>query len=301
MDNWFTENILNPSLRLIKNDYKIKRFYFFPGLLSVVFVSVLLVYQSIYTYSVLLGKTDMTLEWILSLFHSEYITQLLIASLVFVLCYVILVPIFEWSLIRYIDRKDCEANPSRSDSFGHGIVRFAPLFEFNNIFSMFKFMSIVNGFLFALRFLGIEYASFLSVVFFIAFLFSIILNILISYASYEIVLEWKWVFESIGVSSQIALLNIKTTIKLYIFMFIMNIKVLINFFVFLIFPILSAFIIGFISSQVFVMIIFVILALIFIFLICMLGYMAGVLEIFTTAVWYHAYIEGKKKLDDSKV
>jgi hypothetical protein len=81
----------------------------------------------------------------------------------------------------------------------------------------------------------------------------------------------------------------------------MNIKVLINFFVFLIFPILSAFIIGFISSQVFVMIIFVILALIFIFLICMLGYMAGVLEIFTTAVWYHAYIEGKKKLDDSKV
>jgi cbb3-type cytochrome oxidase subunit 3 len=29
--------------------------------------------------------------------------------------------------------------------------------------------------------------------------------------------------------------------------------------------------------------------------------MAGVLEIFTTAIWYNAYREGKKKLDDSKV
>ena len=39
MDNSFTQNILNPSLKLIKEDYKIKRFYFFPGLLSVIFIS----------------------------------------------------------------------------------------------------------------------------------------------------------------------------------------------------------------------------------------------------------------------
>lgn len=300
MDNSFTENILNPSLQLIKNDSRIKRFYFFPGLLSVIFISVLLVYQTIYTYSVLLGKKDIALEWILSFFHSQYLSEILIASAIFIVCYIILIPIFEWSLIRYIDVSKDES-ASRSDSFGHGIMRFAPLFEFNNIFNMFKFMSILNGFLFALRFLGIEYASLLALIFMVAFFFSIILNILISYARYEIVLEWKWVFEAIGISSQIALLNIKTTIKLYIFMFIMNIKVLINFVIFLIFPILSAFIIGFISSQFFITVIFVILAIIFIFLLCMLGYMAGVLEIFTTAIWYNAYKQGKQKLDDSKV
>lgn len=299
MDNSFTEDILNPSLQLIKNDSRIKRFYFFPGLLSVIFISVLLVYQTVYTYSVLLGKKDIALEWILSFFHSQYIPGVLIFSAIFIVCYIILIPIFEWGLIRYIDASKDEP-ASRSDSFGHGIMRFAPLFEFNNIFNMFKFMSIINGFLFSLRFLGIEYASPLAIIFMIAFLFSIILNILISYARYEIVLEWKSVFEAIGISSQIAFLNIKTTIKLYIFMFIMNIKVLVNFVVFLIFPILSAFIIGFISSQFFIAIIFIILALIFIFLLCMLGYMAGVLEIFTTAIWYNAYKQGKKKLDDSK-
>ena len=266
----------------------------------VIFLSVLLVYQSVYTYSILLGKKDIALEWILSFFHSQFLSEVLIASAIFIVCYIILIPIYEWSLIRYID-KSSQGEASRSDSFGHGIMRFAPLFEFNNIFNMFKFMSIVNGYLFALRFLGIEYVSFLSIFFTIAFLFSIILNILIAYARYEIVLEWKWVFEAIWASSQIALLNIKTTVKLYVFMFIMNIKVIINFFVFLVFPILSAFIIGFISSQIFITIMFIILWCIFLFLICMLGYMAGVLEIFTTAIWYNAYKEWKKKLEDTEI
>ncbi len=103
---------------------------------------------------------------------------------------------------------------------------------------MFKLTSILNGFLFTLRFLGLDYISILFIIFSIAFFFSIFLNILIAYAKYEIILENKSVFEAIGVSSQIALLNIKTTLKLYFFMFIMNIKVILNFIVFLIFPLL---------------------------------------------------------------
>jgi hypothetical protein len=95
MDTSFTDTIINPSLKLIKDDNRIKHFYFFPGLLSVIFISVLLVYQVIYTYSVLLGKEDMTLEWILSFFHSQYISEVLIASGVFIIFYIILIPIYE--------------------------------------------------------------------------------------------------------------------------------------------------------------------------------------------------------------
>lgn len=95
MDESFTRNILNPTLKLIREDTKVKRFYFFPGLLSVVFISVLLVYQAVYTYSVLLGKTDMTAQFILNIFHSAYITEILIFSGIFIICYILLVPIFE--------------------------------------------------------------------------------------------------------------------------------------------------------------------------------------------------------------
>lgn len=300
MNNTFTKNILSPSLELIRNDAKIKKFYFFPGLLSVIFISVLLLYQVVYTYSVLLWKKEAVFEVLLNIFHSQYITQALITAGIFVLCYIVMIPVFEGGLIKYID-KAIWKKASCSDSLWHGIVRFAPLFEFNNIFNMFKFMSIVNGFLFALRFLGLEYLSLLSIGFSIAFLFSIILNILTSYARYEIVLENKTVFQAIGSSSQIALLNLKTTIKLYILMFIMNIKVIINFIVFLIFPILSAFIIGFVSSQAFLAITSFILWTIFIFLILVLWYMAAVLEVFTTSIWYNAYKQGKQKLDDSNI
>ncbi len=297
MDSHFTKNILLPSLQMIRSDSKIKRFYFFPGLLSVIFLSVLLVYQVIYTYVVLLGKKDKILEPILQIIHSEYLSSIIIVSTIFVILYVILIPIFEWALIRYIKQKS-QWDASRSDSMWFGIFRFYPLFEFNNIFNMFKFISIINGFLFSLRFLWLQYFSILSIFFSIAFLFSVILNILIAYARYEIVLENKWVFEAIGSSSQIALLNIKTTFQLYILMFIMNIKVLINFIIFLIFPMLAAFIAGFISSQIFTVIAFSVLWILFFIFIIILGYMAAVLEIFTTAIWYYAYEDGKKKLKE---
>ncbi len=299
MDQSFTQNILNPSLELIRNDSKIKRFYFFPGLLSVIFLSVLLLYQVVYTYVILLGRKDDALELILQFFHSDYLSETLIVSTIFVILYIILIPIFEWWLIQYIDKKSGGESASRSDSIWFGVFRFYPLFEFNNTFNMFKFISIINGYLFTLRFLGLEYLTSLSIVFTIAFLFSIILNILIAYARYEIVLAGKWVFEAIGWSSQIALLNIKTTLRLYVLMFIMNIKVIFNFIVFLIFPILSAFIVGFISSQTFATIAFVILWILFLFLLLVLGYMTAVLDVFTTSIWYNAYKQWKKKLEDS--
>ncbi|MDA9129255.1 hypothetical protein N9J72_02140 [Candidatus Gracilibacteria bacterium] len=295
----FKQNILAPSLEIIRDDSKIKKFYFFPGLFSVVFLGVLFLYQVAYTYVVLLGREEEAFSIILSYFHSEYLTLYIIIAVVFVIFYLILIPIFEGALIQYIDsRKDGKA--SRSDALGVGIFRFYALFEFNNIFNMFKFISIVNGFLFSLRFLGIEYLTGLAIFFVVAFLFSFIVNIVVAYARYEIVLQKKGTFEAIGVSSQISLLNIKTTLKLYFLMFIMNIKVMINFLLFLVFPLFAVFVTGFLTSTIFTTIALFVLGIVFLFLLLVLGYMAAVLDIFTTAIWYHAYKEGKAKLELSE-
>ncbi len=295
----FKENILLPSLETIKSDAKIKKFYFFPGLLSVIFLWVLLLYQVVYTYVVLLGRKEQAFEVILSFFHSDYLSYLIIVSAIFVVFYIILIPIFEWALIQYIDKRQ-RGEASRSDSIGVWVFRFYPLFEFNNIFNMFKFISIINWYLFSLRFLWLEYLKVLSIFFVIAFFFSLIVNIIVAYARYEIVLQKKWVFEAIWVSSQISLLNIKTTIKLYFLMFIMNMKVMLNFIVFLVFPLFAVFVTGFLSSNIFTTIALFLLGAIFIFLLLVLGYMAAVLDIFTTSIWYHAYREWKDKLTASE-
>jgi hypothetical protein len=296
MDANFTQQILIPSLELIRSDTKIKRFYFLPWLLSVIFLSVLLVYQSVYTYVELLWNRDQLLQVLLDIFHSQYMTEILITSVIFILFYVIATPIFEGALIRYI--KDSESGvASRSDAFWFWLVRFYAVFEYNNIFNMFKLTSILNAFLFSLRYLGVNYIEVLAIIFFIAFLFSLILNILIAYARYEIVLENKGVFEAISSSSRIALLNIKVTLRLYAFMFLMNIKVVINFFIFLVFPLLGVFIAWIITSQIFATIAFIILWGIFVFLLIILWYMAAVLDIFTTTIWYKAYTVGKKRVE----
>lgn len=296
----FTENILYPSLKLIRDDNRLKRFYFLPGLMSVIFLSVMLVYQVVYTYVVLLEKTDQAFLSLLSLFHSEHISLWLIFGWIFIVAYILLTPIFDGALIKYIETRDNKwaGQASRSDAFGYGMVRFYAMFEYNNIFNMFKLFSILNGFLFVLRFLWIEYLGILWAVFSILLLLSFILNMFISYAQYEIVLEKNGVFESIGVSSQIALLNIKTTLRLYTLMFIMNIRVMINFVTFLVFPLLAVSIGGWISSQFFAFLAYIILGGTFVILILFLGYMAAVMDIFSTAMWYYAYKEGRKKIAD---
>jgi hypothetical protein len=59
-NNLDNERIILPAWKLVSNDSKIKKFYLFPSLLSTIFLTALLVYQSIYTYFVVLKKETTT-------------------------------------------------------------------------------------------------------------------------------------------------------------------------------------------------------------------------------------------------
>lgn len=294
--NLLKEKIILPSLELIKNDSKIKKYYFIPGLLSIILLSVLLVYQSIYTYVIILWKKREALQMILDFFHYAYLLEAIIIGVVFMLIYIISMPILEGWLIKYIHDRDQKWSASFWDSIWFWVYRFYPLFEFSNIFNQFQFINILNGYLFALRFIGLEYVKYISYLFIIIYIFSIIMNTIIAYAKYEIVLADKWVFQAIWISSKIALINIRTTIKLYFLMFIVNVKVILNFFIFLSFPILFVLAFSLITSQIFLTIAIIILAAIFLLIIVFLWYITAVLEVFTTAIWYFAFKLGKEKL-----
>jgi len=89
------DNIILPAWKTIHDDARIKKFYLFPGLLSIVFLTVLLVYQSIYTYVKIFGKTDEALLLILKFFHSDYVFEVAITSIIFLIIYFICMPIYE--------------------------------------------------------------------------------------------------------------------------------------------------------------------------------------------------------------
>jgi hypothetical protein len=134
----------------------------------------------------------------------------------------------------------------------------------------------------------------------VIFILGTIINVLFSYAKYEIVIEKKWIFESIWSSSKLAIFNLKTTIKLHFLILFLNIRVIANFIIFLSFPIIMVVAIWLITSKIFLFVAITILSLLFLFFILLLGYLTAVLEIFTKSIWYFAYIEWKQKLETIK-
>lgn len=299
-NNDFKENIVYPAWEVIKNDSKVKKFYFLPGFFSIVVLTTILVYQSIYTYVVIYWKKENTLIIILDFFHSKYFWEVVISATLFFIIYLLLIPIFEGWLIKYIDEKHNWKDISIIDSLWLGLSRFLPIFEYNNAFSEFKYISMLNSYLFLIRFIWVEYIKYLSYLFIFVFFISTLVNVLFSYAKYEIVLRNKWVFQSIWVSSKIAILNLKNTLKLYVLMFIINIRVLFNFLIFLFFPILFTIAISYFTTKLFLTIAIVLLVVLFVFFIVFLWYLTAVLDVFKTAIWYFAYKNWRIRIDKNE-
>ena len=276
------EKIIIPAWNIIKDDNKIKKFYLFPWLLSILFLTILLVYQTIYTYVELFWKKEEALVLILKFFHSDYVVETIIVAVIFLIVYFLLTPIFEWWLIKYINAKENKEELSTSEAFWEWIYSFFPLFEYNNIFSEFKIISILNAYLFTIRFIWAEYIKVISYIFILLLFLWIVLNILLSYSKYIIILEKKPIFEAIWISSKITILNLKRTIKLYFFMLFLNMRVIFNFIIFLSFPIIIVISIWLITTKIFLIVAITILTLLFVVLIVSLWYLTAVLEVFKT-------------------
>lgn len=294
----FKEDIIKPWWELTSKSIDLKKFYLFPWILSIIFITWLLVYQTVYTYVEVFDKQTETLSILLDFFHSQYFISSLIIVLVFILIYFLSIPIFESWLIFKIDAKARWKECTTEDALSKWMLKFLQIFKFNNIFSEFKFLTLVNLYLFSIRFIWIEYIKNISYVFLIVFVFSLFINILSSYSKFFIILDNAKIFESISKSLKISIINISTTIKLYLLMFILSIRVLVNFFVILLIPIWIISALTYISSQFFLAITLIIIILSAIFLIFILWYLTSVLEIFRTSVWYFAFKNCKKRLDD---
>ncbi len=298
MNNTLKENVILPAWNLIKDDGKIKLLSLFPWLMSILFFSILLVYQSVYTYVKIFEKTDEAFVVLLNFFESGYLIEILIAWGIFFLIYIICMPIYEWWLIQYVSKKDESEWISWDNFLGSWIYNFLKVFKYNNMFSQFKFISLINAYLFIIRFIGIEYIVSINITFFVLFILSTLINVFFAYAKYDIILEKKDIFESCSTSAKIALFNFGMTLRLYFLMFFLNIRVIINFLIFLSFPIAFIVLVGIWVSQFFLMIAIVILSILFFFCVLFLGYMAAVLDVFRTAIWYYAYKIGKENMQE---
>jgi hypothetical protein len=200
-------------------------------------------------------------------------------------------------LIKYLDEKKNWVQMNSLDAVWFWLSRFLPMFEYSNVFSEFKYISILNSYLFLIRFIWIEYIKYINYLIIFILMISTFINILFAYAKYEIVLKNKWVFESIAISTQISILNLKNTLKLYILMFIINIRVLFNFLIFLFFPILLVISVSYFTTKIFLAFAIIMILIMFIFFVLLIWYVTAVLEVFKVAVWYFAYVNWRERIE----
>ena len=295
MNNFLKDKIIVPAWDMIKDDSNAKKFYFIPWIFSVIFLTAILVYQTIYTYvKIIWNNQDVVLKTILRFLETDLWIKALIAGIIFLILYFLLTPIFEAGLVKYIDVKYKWWEISKSEAFWQGLYRFLQVFEYNNIFSEFKILSILNWYLFVIRFVWVEYIRITNYVFLVIFLFWLFLNIVFAYSKFFLVLENKNVFQSVWESMKLAFLNPKNTVKLFFLIFILNLRVILNFVVFLLFPILIVSAITYISMQFLLYITLIWVSIVFVIAVLIIWYLTAVLDVFKVSLWYHAYVYWKK-------
>jgi hypothetical protein len=89
------KDIIYPAWKLINEDTKLKKAYFFQGLFSVLFASIILTYQVVYTYVVFFNQKQEAMNKIKDFFESGYFMETVIFLFILFIIYETIIPIFE--------------------------------------------------------------------------------------------------------------------------------------------------------------------------------------------------------------
>lgn len=183
--------------------------------------------------------------------------------------------------------------PPREYSFTYGIAQgfkhFLPLFEFQNITSIFRPLSIITFFIFLLRITSPEYYGTIILSVIVYFIIAFTVNIFFAYTRYIIIFEGEKAFEAMGRSIKMTLDNLDITFHIYFTLLFVYVRTIITVVIFVIFPFLISAVITYFTTFIFKIISVVVIFLILAVLLFFVSHLNSVLEIFVDAIWYLAY------------
>lgn len=292
------EDIVIPAWEVASQSSGIKIFNFIPSLLATMYLSLILLYQVAWTYINIFNLKDEFFSIIINFVHTSYFGEVVVGFIIFFFLYILVSPIAEGGVVSLIDA-ECRNADSREKSInyalGRGFKYFLPVFEANNITSLFKLLSIITFTIFLIRLLGVQYLGFIFTAMGFYFLLAMLINIFLAYTKFFIILEQKKAFEAIVASSTMALDNLGITFKLYLTLILVYVRTLLTVLFFILLPFLISAIFTFITIS---SIKFIFLGLLGIFILIFLVFVShlnSVLEIFVETLWYRAYMDNKSK------
>lgn len=291
-----TPGILKESIAAIWDDTKLIRL----ATITTFIHSLLFILYLIYLL-ITLGTAmwwDTTIWWLINDYvdlvapSAEIWVILIIIGIALLIWYSILPPIWEASMIYYIDSK----HKSGSLSLGKGTGRFFPMFEFNATISI---LSIIAWVITASRFYAMDILNILTISLLIMrWIIVVLAMILLPYTKFIITLENKNYYAAMKSSMGLALRNLWTTLKYVGINIFLYLRFFLNIIIVIGIPLgmlrfASRF--DFADNTIFQVIVIIVL----ISLIAFTAYINGIIEAFFISYWWRVY-KKIRKVEDVK-
>lgn len=297
------ESIVGPAWELVMSTSFLKKFNFFPSLLSTIYLGCIILYQLAFSYVYIFKLKDQFFGLIIQWVHTSYFLEVIGALIIGIVLYIFITPIAEGALISLIAKRqegvfDAKSTKGRVGyGISRGLLNFLPIFELTNSLSIFKLLSIITFYLFLLRVFGKDYLMSITILMSIYLGFSFVVNILFSYARFFIIFEHKKALEALSLSVRMALSNLSITFHLYFTLLVVYIRTFVTAIIFIVFPFIISGLFTYITISWLQIVSVSILSILFFALLVFVSHLNSVLEIFVEAIWYNAYKENKKHFE----
>ena len=262
-----------------------------PAFFTLVITTAYLVYQyEAFMNSVFLTGADSVdvlsifkMTWGIASSHPKLSVVFTVLAIIFFVCYIILPPIFNGTMISAIMR--IKQYKQIDGSFEVGVRHFFPMFEFALLSGAFSIRTLFTESSFILRWWGESiYFMFLPVLLFIATI-GIIVSFLFTYTEFFIVLEGKSLIKSLMESTILVVSNLRKTFLVFVLMMLIGVRILLNMLLVLIVPMIAIFLAGYFATTIYSMAGLIIIGIFSVLMLFLSSYLLGLFHVFATAVW----------------
>ncbi len=290
-------NLVLPAWEMLLRFTSIKKFNFIPSFIGMLWLFVILLYQTTFTYVYIFHKKDALLESLAIFAHKTYFVEVIIGLILLFVFYMIITPIAEGGIVEMIHtyRKSDGQKELRSyEGFFRALKHYLPLFEVHNLIAIFRPLSVITFYILLLRIFGSQYFVAISLTMGGYLVFAFFMNMCFAYAKFFVIFEEKNALQALSASTSMTVNHIDVTLHLYYTTLLVYLRTILAALFFFGLPFTTSAIITFFTLITIKLILLSIFGLVTLIFFIFLTYLNSTLEIFVEATWYEAYILNKK-------
>ncbi len=223
--------------------------------------------------------------------HGDQSVPIIITAMVLGLIYLLLPTLTQAAAIQVIARHRNGQEASVADGIKYGLLSYLPLFEYHTVIKTFGVFTILFEAAFVLRNLGLSVFQALLPIFIVFIIVGVIMSLLFTYADLFIIIDGEPVMKSITKSAKIVILHWQKTFLIAALMIIIGIRIIIQILLLILVPALVLFAASYMAIGALAQIGVIIAAIMGVLALFFAAYLAGVVDIFSYAVWTYTFLE----------